>query len=250
MTPPCQTTKFYNTASWFLNEVSNTNYYSQKSTLTLNLVIVQHQAFVNHKPVPSRNLFPIFHNPLKSPLISYKITTHLGLWSYWFLQYFLPNKIKFLRKLNKSFLDKTKEGCHDNDARLHSGTYRRTLSVVSTAALQWPRGDMGTVQGKGYPVCGRGPRVDLKYSSFWPGLTQQCRTAPGLTAVRVARTPVRTSLTGSSTGLLATVLLRGLRCGNPPDCRVFMVPVCCCTGMWITPSKVSSYWTWTNYYYR
>lgn len=216
-----------------MDEISNTNYYSQKSTLTLNLVIALHQAFVNHKPAPSRNLFPMFYNSLTSSFLSYKIAIHLWLWSYGFLQYFLPNKIKFLCELNKSFLNQTKEDSHNDDAQVHSVIYRCTSSMISPAALQWLRGNTGTVQGEGYPVYGRWLRIDLKYSSFWPGLAQQCGTVPRFTAVRVTRIPVRTSLTRSSTGLLVTVLAQCLRWGNPPDCRVFMVPVCCCIGMWI-----------------
>lgn len=221
-----------------MDEISNTNYDNQKSTLTLNLVIAQHQTFANHKPARSRNLFPVFYNSLKSSFIPYKITTPLWLWSYCFLQHFFPNKIKFLCKLkSKSFLNKTKEDSPNDNAQLHSVICRHTSSVISAVALQWLRGNTGTIQGESYPVCGRWLRVDLKYSSFWPGLTQQCGTALRLTAVHLTRIPVRTSLAGSSTGLLVTVLVQCLRCGNPPDCRGFMVPVWHCIGMWITPEE-------------
>lgn len=219
-------------------------------TLILSLVIAQHQTFANHKQAPSRNLFPVFYNSLKFSLMSYMIAIHFWLWSYCFLQYFLPSKIKSLCKLNQSFSNKTQEDSHNDDAHLCSFICRCTSLAISPVTLQWLRLRMGTVQGGVHPVCGRCQRSDLKYSSFWPGLTQQWGTAPRLTAVRVNEDTSLDKSYGEQHGATS----------DRAKCSAYTVEIHLIVGfLWsqyavalvcgLHQRKVSSYRMRTNYYY-
>lgn len=140
-------------------------------TLILSLVIAQHQTFANHEQAPSRNLFPVFYNSL----MSYMIAIYFWLWSYCFLQYFLPSEIKSLCKLNQSFLNKTQEDSHNDDAHLCSFICRCTSLAISPATLQWLRLRMGTVQGGGSPSLWEMPEVRFKIQHLltWAHSTTQ-----------------------------------------------------------------------------
>lgn len=198
-----------------MDEISNTNYNSQKPTLTL--VIAPQQILVNHKPALSRNCSPGFYNSFK-PFTSCKTAVRLQLWSTAFYNTFCQKLNLYENLTGHSWGWKNKEDCPSpsDGAQLGAVVYMQTSPVMPLGALQCLRGDKDSVQGEGHPSHGWWPRVDLKPSSFLPGLTQQCRTASRLTAVSAVEHQVGWAFQGAA-----------------------QLPVCCSGGMWITPEEGS-----------